>query len=148
MLSSHHFLHLLRGYSLRSCLSRFLCTRLFCVLIIARNSVHHNLLDVPCIFHYEIACVTYFLLGLLKKQTIPLPKSTSELYRQSDRRLSPKLMPTFEEMLPHDQRDGSLRPHSRFSRPEPLLFLSSSSFIILTSLSGPRSRPTTFQKIW
>jgi hypothetical protein len=34
---------------------------------------------------------------------------------------------------------------SRFSRPEPLLFHSSSSSIILTGLSGPRSRPTTSQ---
>jgi hypothetical protein len=30
------------------------------------------------------------------------------------------------------QRDGSLRPYSRDSRPEPLLFLSSSSSIVLT----------------
>jgi hypothetical protein len=34
----------------------------------------------------------------------------------------------------------------RFSRPEPLLFHSSSSSIIFTRLSGPRSRPTTSQK--
>jgi hypothetical protein len=41
-------------------------------------------------------------------------------------------------------------PHgrkSRFSKPEPLLLLSSSSSFILSILSGPRSRPTTFQKI-
>jgi hypothetical protein len=41
-----------------------------------------------------------------------------------------------------------LRPYSRFSRPEPLLFLSSSSSIVLTRLSGPHYRPTTSQKIW
>jgi hypothetical protein len=46
------------------------------------------------------------------------------------------------------QRDGSLRSYSRLSRPEPLLFLPSSSSIILTRLSGPRSRPTTSEKIW
>jgi hypothetical protein len=33
------------------------------------------------------------------------------------------------------------------SRPKPLLFLPSSSSIVLTRLSGPRSRPTTSQKI-
>jgi hypothetical protein len=33
-------------------------------------------------------------------------------------------------------------------RPEPLFFLSSSSSHVLTSLSGPRSRPTASQKIW
>jgi hypothetical protein len=32
------------------------------------------------------------------------------------------------------------------SRPEPLLFLSSSSSTVLTRLSGHRSRPTTSQK--
>jgi hypothetical protein len=41
-------------------------------------------------------------------------------------------------------------PHGRnlrFLDPKPLLFHSSSSAIILTRLSGPRSRPTTSQKI-
>jgi hypothetical protein len=37
-----------------------------------------------------------------------------------------------------DQRDGSLRPYSRFSRPEPLLFLPSSSSVVLARLSGAR----------
>jgi hypothetical protein len=46
--------------------------------------------------------------------------------------------------VPRGQRDGSLRPYSRFSRQEPLLFLLSSSSVVLTRLSGPRSRPTTF----
>jgi hypothetical protein len=41
-----------------------------------------------------------------------------------------------------------LRPQSRFSRPEPLPFLSSSSSVVLTRLSGPRSRPITSQKSW
>jgi hypothetical protein len=35
-----------------------------------------------------------------------------------------------------------------FLDPEPLLFHSSSSSVILTRLSGPHSRPTTSQKIW
>jgi hypothetical protein len=35
-----------------------------------------------------------------------------------------------------------------FSRPEPLLFHSSSFSVVLTRLSGPRSRPPTYQKIW
>jgi hypothetical protein len=42
-------------------------------------------------------------------------------------------------------------PHGRnldFLDPEPLLFHSSSSSVILTRLSGPRSRPTISQKIW
>jgi hypothetical protein len=38
--------------------------------------------------------------------------------------------------------------YSRFSRQEPLLFLPSSSSVVLTRLNGPHSRPTTSQKIW
>jgi hypothetical protein len=44
--------------------------------------------------------------------------------------------------VPRGQRDASLRPYSRISRPEPLLFLPSSSSVELTRLSGPRSRPS------
>jgi hypothetical protein len=52
------------------------------------------------------------------------------------------------QRVPRGQHDGSLWQYSRLSRPELLLFLSSSSSIVLTRLSGPRSRPTTSQKIW
>jgi hypothetical protein len=51
-------------------------------------------------------------------------------------------------MVLRGQHDGSLRLYSQISRPELLLFLSSSSSIVLTRLSGPRSRPTTSQTIW
>jgi hypothetical protein len=44
----------------------------------------------------------------------------------------------------HGQRDGSLWPYSRFSRQKAATFLSSSSSVVLTRLSGPRSRPTNF----
>jgi hypothetical protein len=40
------------------------------------------------------------------------------------------------------------RPYSRLSRLEPLLFLPSSTSIVLTRLSAPCSRPTASQKIW
>jgi hypothetical protein len=77
------------------------------------------------------------------------PESENELYRLSDCRLSAMLEPTFADRgVPRGQRDGPLRPYSRFSRPEPLLFLPSSSSAVLTRLGGPRSRPTTSQKIW
>jgi hypothetical protein len=46
------------------------------------------------------------------------------------------------------ERDGFQRPYSRFSRPGLLLFLPSSSSVVLTRQSGPRSKPTTSQKIW
>jgi hypothetical protein len=45
------------------------------------------------------------------------------------------------------QRNGFPRLYSRISRPEPLLFLKSSSSIVLTRLNWSCSRSTT-QKIW
>jgi hypothetical protein len=51
------------------------------------------------------------------------------------------------QRVPRGQRDGSLRQYSHLSWQEPLFFLSSSSSIVLTRLSGPRSRPTASQKI-
>jgi hypothetical protein len=50
--------------------------------------------------------------------------------------------------VPRGQRNGYPRPFSRISRPETLLFLPSSSSVVLTRLSEPRSRLTTPQKIW
>jgi hypothetical protein len=67
---------------------------------------------------------------------------------QSDHHLSAKLVPTFTDIgVSSGQRGGSLRAYSLFSRPEPLIFLLSSSSVVLARLSGPRSRPTTSQKI-
>jgi hypothetical protein len=69
----------------------------------------------------------------------PWPESARELYRPSDHRLSAKLVPTFAYRKFHTwSHDGSLRPYSRLFRPEPLLFPSSSSSLVLTGLSGPR----------
>jgi hypothetical protein len=46
------------------------------------------------------------------------------------------------------QLDGFLRPYFRISRPESLFSFASSSPVVLESLSGPRSRPTIYQKTW
>jgi hypothetical protein len=48
--------------------------------------------------------------------------------------------------VPRGQRDGSLQPYSRLYRPESLLFLSSSSSVVLTRLSGPRSQTHYFSE--
>jgi hypothetical protein len=48
----------------------------------------------------------------------------------------------------HGHRGRSLRPYSLLYRPEPLLFLSRSSSIVLMRRSRPHSGPTTSQKIW
>jgi hypothetical protein len=62
-------------------------------------------------------------MSLSKRDTAPWSQSASELYRPSDRRLTAKWLPTFSDRgVPHGQRDGSLRPYSRVSRQEPLLF--------------------------
>jgi hypothetical protein len=51
------------------------------------------------------------------------------------------------EIVSRGQRGGSLQPQCWFSRPEPLLFLSISSPLVLTRLSGPLSRPCS-QELW
>jgi hypothetical protein len=87
--------------------------------------------------------------SIKNSKRIPWPESASELYRPSNRRLSAKLVLTFADRgVSYSQRGGSLRPESPFSRPEPLLFLPSSSSIVLTRPSGPRSSFTTSLKIW
>jgi hypothetical protein len=67
----------------------------------------------------------------------------------SDRRLSAKLVPSCAVRgcyvacvtEPYGRIDG-------FSIPEQILFLTNGSSVVLTRLSGPRSGPTTSQKIW
>jgi hypothetical protein len=61
----------------------------------------------------------HFYIYRLRKQT-PWPESESELYRPNNRRLSAKLVPIFADSGCHvvSQRDESLRPYSRVSRPE------------------------------
>jgi hypothetical protein len=48
--------------------------------------------------------------------------------------------------MPRGERDGSLRPYNRISRPELLFFLPSSSSIVLTRMNGTRSRPNIFSE--
>jgi hypothetical protein len=48
--------------------------------------------------------------------------------------------------VPRGQSNGSLRPYSRLSRMDPLLFLPSSYSIVLTGLNELRSRPNTSEK--
>jgi hypothetical protein len=63
--------------------------------------------------------------------------------------LSAKLVPTFVYRgVSRSQCVRSPMVVISFSRPEPFFFLPSSSSVVLTRLSGPRSRPTTSQRIW
>jgi hypothetical protein len=75
------------------------------------------------------------------KQT-PWPESANELYRPSDSRLSAKFVPTFAD------RECPLDSVTDHYGPKPLLFLPSSSSIVLTRLSRPRSlRPDLLRLI-
>jgi hypothetical protein len=79
-----------------------------------------------------------------KKKT-PRPESASELYRSSNSRLSTKLVPIFgDRWLSGSQSGGFSTEVISIFRP----FLSSSFSIVLTTLSGPRSRSTTSEEIW
>ena len=79
----------------------------------------------------------------------PWPQSASELYRQSGRRRSAKLVPTFADRgVSRGQSNGSPRPLISVFWTGSSTFYSSSSSLDLTRLSGPRSRLTTIQKIW
>jgi hypothetical protein len=99
-----------RGWHLEQCVvGKMLC----CVSCIASGNVSANISNTTATIHNKT--------NKPNKQT-PWSESASELYWPSDRRLSAKLVPTFADRgVPRGQRDGSLRPCSRFSRPEPLL---------------------------
>jgi hypothetical protein len=84
----------------------------------------------------------------LKKESIlwneKLKTKLRGLYRPSYRALFGEVSANFcGQSLLRGRRDESLRLYSRISRPEPLLFLPSSSSVVLTRLSEPRSRATT-----
>ena len=92
--------------------------------------------------------VQYFFINNGNNKT-PWPWSASELYRQSGRRRSANLVPTFADRgVSRGQRNGSPRPLISVFWTGAATFYSSSSSIDLTRLSRPRSRPTTTQKIW
>jgi hypothetical protein len=78
-----------------------------------------------------------------KKKT-PWSESASELYRPSDSRLSAKWLPTCADRGCHvvsvTHPSGRILGFLDRSR----YFLSSSSSVVITKLSGPRSKPTTF----
>jgi hypothetical protein len=80
-----------------------------------------------------------------KKLKTPWSESASKLYRPNDRRLSAKRLPTCADRGCHvvSVTDPSGRILSVFLTGA-AAFPSSSSSVVLTKLSGPRSRPTTF----
>jgi hypothetical protein len=88
-----------------------------------------------------------YIIKTNKKQT-PWPQSTSELYRPSDRRLLAKLVPNVADRECHVV--SVTDPYCRILAflDGAATFLSSSTSVVITRLSGPRSSPTTSQKMW
>jgi hypothetical protein len=81
------------------------------IWICRQESVLHGLCSGPAVAFPFV----------LKKT--PWCESANELYRPRDQLLSAKWLPTFcGLMVTRGQRDGSLRPYSRFPRQESLLF--------------------------
>jgi hypothetical protein len=90
---------------------------------------------------------------------VRFPLDSSTYFTVSDSRLPQPGGPGPRIYIPQEQGGPVILPGtefpfhrllrlSRFSRPEPLLFLSSSSSTVVTRLSGPHPRPITSQKIW
>jgi hypothetical protein len=124
-----------------------LCTALYMVF---QKELYNDIPNVTVwrvlrkVLHLKAYKLSIFQ-GVERFYITPWPQSASELYRPGDRRLPAKLVPTLcGYRVPRGQRDESIRPYSRLSRVEPLLLLPSSSSVVLTRLSGPCSRPTTF----
>jgi hypothetical protein len=114
--------------------------------VVKLNSVEENIMLV-CHLVNHTPSLGWLIANKIKKT--PWLYSSREEHRPSDRRLSAKLVPTFEDKgMSRSQRDWSPTAVFLALYMEPLHFVSSSSSIVLTSLSGPRSRPTTSQKIW
>jgi hypothetical protein len=110
------------------------------VLVIPTSSSH---LHQETTFNF--AYTLRFIIKTVKKTR--WPKSASELYRPSDRRLSTKLVSTFAgsgcRVVSATDPYGRMLEFPDRSR---YYFLPSSSSIVLTRLSGPRSRPATSYK--
>jgi hypothetical protein len=116
--------------------------------ICRRSTVDIMLCMSAVVLMYRYIYLLLIVPNKKKKRTNPWPESANELYRPSDRRLSAKLVPTFVDRRCHVVSvTDSYGRILDFLDLEPLLFLPSSFLVVLTRLSGPRSRPTTSQKI-
>jgi hypothetical protein len=95
--------------------------------------------------------IIVIIIPITKKKQIqtPRPESTSELHQPSERLLSANLVSNFADRgVSRSQSDGSPYDRNLDFQTGAATFLPSSSSIVLTRLSRPRSRPTTCQKIW
>jgi hypothetical protein len=107
--------------------------------------ISNPVFSVPLVYISCALCYFDVHSWFLKKKT-PWSESKSELYRPSDRRLSAKWLPTFADRGCHviSVTDPYGRILGFIDKTGAATLLSSSSSVVLTRLSGPRSRPTTF----
>jgi hypothetical protein len=116
-------------------------------------SYHLTLSCIPSRYwlHTECYCPVWSSDMVYQNNTNPLQLKLCGLSPQAnytDLHLSAKLIPTFADRGCHVVSVTSLQLYFQISRPEQLLFLSSSSSVVLTRLSRPCSTSTTTQKIW
>jgi hypothetical protein len=101
----------------------------------------------PYFMYRMIKDYFYFMIKILNKT--PWPDSASELYRESDHRLSTKLVPKFANIWCHVVSvTDPYCPILGFIYRSRHCFLQVAPQLHSRGLSGPRSRPTTSQKIW
>jgi hypothetical protein len=87
---------------------------------------------------------------ITQKKGTPWPESAIEVFRPSGRSLSAKLVPTFaiREVSRSLRAVDPYGCNLEFLDRNRYFFFSSSSSVVLTGLSGRRSRLTTSQNIW
>ena len=125
----------------------------YCFSCTATKTVCCFTVTNPITFHILPQILFTFQTATISNSFFPYktlwPSSTSELYRQGGRLRSAKLVPTFADRgVSRGHRNGSPRSLISVFWTGAATFYSSSSSVDLTRLSGPRSRPTTTQKIW
>jgi hypothetical protein len=111
---------------------------------VIRNINNRSIREIGCIWiSEEVICSD-------QNKQDPWPESASELYRPSYRRLSTKLMPTFEDRggVAYSARRIPYGRNPAFLDRSPYHFFQVALQLYSRSLSGPCSRPTTSQKIW
>jgi hypothetical protein len=115
---------------------------------------HHIL---ACCHHYQLRLLISELAGLSPHSSLLSPETTQLSAREKEvgdifiLSASSAVLPVVSMKSTGEYRHNAVQSaasHSWLSRLQLLLFLPSSSSIVLTRLRVPRSRPTTSHKIW
>jgi hypothetical protein len=150
-----------REFSIRQPVSRYIFCEVWCLeenVCWAKSGVPFKILATILKWRREMNFAALLGRAVLNLSCIPQFRNynkTNSMASVQARTIPIELPPLVGEVsakfwayrLLHGHHNGSLRPYSRFSGPEPLHFLSSSSSIELKRLSGLSFRPTNFQNI-